>query len=963
MKQKITLMLVCLFGLLTKAAAAVDSDLLNLVTKPSSVTIKSLTNDEAYPWEKQDDGSFKRTANIGGTYLYNNKTSDITLEMSCTHPTYITFSYVQSLYSTGNDQSRTYRDGVWWTTNSSNTAEGSTSTTGYILEPGTHTIKFSFCPYFGYSEYFVTLKSIKIEDLEDKYVKITLSAPGTLGEEALGKVATLPDMKWLKISGAMNADDWAKIRQMTSLQALDMTDVPTTEIPASAFTNNSFSYYAFPKTLKKIGQEAFYSRYLTGTITLPEGLEEIGYRAFRGNRIFSCTLPSTVTTLGNQAFYENTYLQDFTFNSNTTIVPEYFLYRCTSLKTVSGLENVKTFGNYCFSGCTALTSVGTTKPTTINQEAFYNCKNLQTFDFSEITSISSSSFAYCNSFVEINLPKITSLGSSCFYDCTGITKVTLSDKITTMPSHGFYSCDNLKEVNLGTSVSSFSDNTFYECYNITKIYCNAPAPPSVTSSYPFYYTIPTSATLYVPEYAMASYKLDTYWSKFTSVDKNPNPTSSLTLSKALTLTSGIRIPGAPDITLNSGGKMTINGDAEQNVGKYVAYCQNDETYSASLISRCANMASESSEVRYWLSSGYWYFICMPFDVEVSSITTTNGAAIAIRYYDSEGRAANGSTGNWKNVASDATLKAGQGYIFSASTGCYAYLPATDATHNAIFESTAKKTTLKAYATATTADANWNLVGNPYQSYYDIYYMDYSAPITVWNTSNKTYSAYSVADDNFALLPLQAFFVQKPDAVSAITFNPLGRQHNTTIDHSASAAKGDVKSRKIINLTLSNGETEDATRVVVNPMASDEYDMENDASKMMTMETTPQLYTIANDIQYAINEGAQASGKVQIGMWMPATGTYTISAPRADADIQLLDNGTPVTLPYTFEANEGTDDSRFVMVINNKTTDNYELQITNYQNTNEQSPIYDITGRRVSNTSKGVYIINNKKVAK
>ena len=904
---------------------------------------RSLTNDEAYPWEKQEDGSFKRIGNYGS---YSNKASEITLEMSCAHPTIISFSYVQSLYYSGSDKLNTIRDGIVWTTNTSNTAEGSTSSNSYILEPGTHTIKVSFRPYYGSNSTVVTLKSIKIEDLEDKYITINLSAPGTLGEEALGKVATLPDMRYLKLSGAMNADDWAKIRQMTSLQALDMENVPITEIPASAFTNNYFTYYVFPKTLKKIGQEAFYNRPLSGKLPLPEGLEEIGYRAFRGNKFFSCTLPSTVTTLGNEAFYENSYLQDFTFNSSTTTVPEYFLYRCTSLQTVSGLENVKTFGNYCFSGCTALTSVGTTKPITINKEAFYNCKSLQTFDFSEITSIGTNSFAYCNSFVEINLPKITSLSDNCFYDCDGITKVTLSDKISTIPYYGFGSCDNLKEVNLGTSVSSFKEYAFSSCPNITKIYCNAPAPPSVYTNYlPFNSSIPTSATLYVPEYAMASYKLDPYWSKF-----------SLTLSKALTLTSGIRIPGAPDITLNSGGKMTINGDAEQNVGKYVAYCQDSETNSASLISRCANMASESSEVRYWLSSGYWYFICMPFDVEVSTITTTNGAAIAIRYYDSEGRAANGSTGNWKNVASDATLKAGQGYIFSASTGCYAYLPATDATHNAIFESTAKKTTLKAYATATTADANWNLVGNPYQSYYDIYYMDYSAPITVWNTSNKTYSAYSVADDNFALLPLQAFFVQKPDAVSAITFNPLGRQHNTTIDHSASAAKGDVKSRKIINLTLSNGETEDATRVVVNPMASDEYDMENDASKMMTMETTPQLYTIANDIQYAINEGAQASGKVQIGMWMPATGTYTISAPRADADIQLLDNGTPVTLPYTFEANEGTDDSRFVMVINNVTTDNYELQITNYQNTNEQSPIYDITGRRVSdNSRKGMYL--------
>ena len=957
MKQKFTLMLVCLFALLTKAAAAVDSDLLNLVTKPSNVTITSLTNDPTYPWEMQEDGSFKRAANIG-TY----RTSDITIEMSCTHPTYISFSYVQSLYSTS-DETRTYRDGIQWTRNNSTTAEGKTSSTGYILEPGTHTIKFSlYSSYYGYASTYVFLKSIKIEDLEDKYITINLSAPGTLGEEALEKVATLPDMRYLKLSGAMNADDWAKIKQMTSLQALDMTDVPITEIPASAFTSNSFTYYAFPKTLKKIGQDAFYNRPLSGTITLPNGLEEIGYRAFYGNKIFSCELPSTVTTLGTYAFYNNTYLQYFTFNSNTTNVPSYFLYNCTSLKTVSGLENVTTFGEYCFASCSALTSVGTTKPKTINRCAFDGCRSLQTFDFSEITSTGDYAFNNCDAFKEIDLPKITSLGQYSFQDCDGIAKVTLSDYITTIPYDCFYSCDNLIEVTLGTSVSYFAEYAFSSCPNIKRIYCNAPAPPSIysTSYPPFNTSIPTSANLYVPEYAMSSYKLDNYWSKFTSVDKNPNPTTSLTLSKALTLTSGIRITGTPDITINTGGKMTINGDAEQTVGKFLAYCQNDNTNSASIISRCANMTSTSSEMRYYLGSGYWYFICMPFDVKVSDITATNGAAFVVRYYDSASRA-NGNSGNWKNVESDATLKAGQGYIFSASTGCWLYFPATDATHNAVFESTAKKTTLKTYATSTSADANWNLVGNPYLAYYDIYYMDYSAPITVWNTSNKTYSAYSVADDDFVLLPLQAFFVQKPDAVSAITFNPLGRQHNTTIDHSASAAKGELKSRKIINLTLSNGETEDATRVVVNPMATDGYDMENDASKMMTMETTPQLYTISGDVQYAINEGQQVSGKVQIGMWMPTAGTYTISAPRADADIQILDNGTPVTLPYTFEANEGTDDNRFMMVINNNVTGIDKL--LQFNMTNDESPVYDLTGRRVSNTSKGIYIINNKKVVK
>ena len=131
MKQKITLMLVCLFGLLTKAAAAVDSDLLNLVTKPSNVTITSLTNDPAYPWEMQEDGSFKRIGNYGS---YSNKASEITLEMSCAHPTIISFSYVQSLYYSGSDKLNTIRDGIVWTTNTSNTAEGSTSSNSYMLQ-------------------------------------------------------------------------------------------------------------------------------------------------------------------------------------------------------------------------------------------------------------------------------------------------------------------------------------------------------------------------------------------------------------------------------------------------------------------------------------------------------------------------------------------------------------------------------------------------------------------------------------------------------------------------------------------------------------------------------------------------------------------------------------------------------------------------------------------------------------
>ena len=66
------------------------------------------------------------------------------------------------------------------------------------------------------------------------------------------------------------------------------------------------------------------------------------------------------------------------------------------------------------------------------------------------------------------------------------------------------------------------------------------------------------------------------------------------------------------------------------------------------------------------------------------------------------------------------------------------------------------TQLQAHEAAASANKGWNYVGNPYPTYYDIYYMDFTAPVTVWDGS--TYRAYSIVDDNLVLRPMQSFFV-------------------------------------------------------------------------------------------------------------------------------------------------------------------------------------------------------------
>lgn len=957
MKKRLLLMAVALVGTLANVMA--DDDLTSFVTKASSVTITSSTNDTNNPWVIEDGVLHSTNSGANGT------TAAVWYKFTCEHPTIVTMTYDRS-FANASSQMRIYRNGSQWTYYTNN-AENATYTLRFPA--GENNFGFALYNWWTSSPNEVRMHSIDIADVEDMYTDITLSAPGTLGTEVLGEFSTLPDAKYLRISGAMNSTDWATMKNLTGLIALDMTGVTNTEIPASAFTSNgSLSFYKFPSAVTTIGTSAFEGRVLYGPIDIPATVTSIGNRAYYNcDYISSVNISDNVTSLGENIFYDCDRLRSIHIGTGITATPTYFAYNCDSLTYVTGAANVSTVGSQSFLYCYYLESVGQMKPTRVNTEAFYYCHRLEAIDLGETTNIGSSAFRECDSLKVIDMTNVTSMSNNAFYGCESIERVEFNDRITTIPDNAFAYCNKLKEVVLGASVRSIGSNAFY--YNssngyMTKVYVNSPAPPTVSSN-PFQYN--SATVLYVPEYAMTSYKLHDYWSKYTVVEPNTNPVEGLVLYSDLNLTSNARIPNTPNMELgwanNIGGKLVVNGNNAQAFAKYTQYATL-ESYSPCLISRCENMTCEGSEIRYWCANAntYWYYVAMPFDVNVSDIYTRNGANFACRYYDGMNRADNSTGNSWKDVSPQSTLKKGQGYIFCVSAADYICLPATSESKDDIFLSTAYTTTLNDYASEVSADAGWNLVGNPYPCFYDIYYMDYTAPLTVWNTNNKTFTAYSVADDDLALTPLQAFFVQKPSNVNAITFQPLGRQTSNVIEHNVGikAAAPMASPRKVVNLLLSDGLTEDRTRIVVNPYASDSYEAETDASKMMSHEAH-QFYSLRGGVQYAINEGQQADGNVALGLWTPAQGTYTISCSRADADVELLDNGQAVQMPYTFSAEQGTTEGRFSIRI--LAGDATGISST-LQTSAEENAIYDLSGRRVAGTAaKGIYINNGKKVLK
>lgn len=965
MKKRIFMLAVLILSGLQFAVAAIDEQLRALITASDDIEVTEVTNDEANPW-KVENGMASTTHGKTTT----NVTATITIKFKAKG--YISFQYSDTFDPWTDDDYKIVKlDDVTYANNYEKHTTPTTFTHYISLEEGEHVLTFSHWhknPTTGNYSQVLSIGNIRLETIESMYKTIHLSAPGTLGVEALSHVNTLPEMRALRLSGKMNASDWNDISKMTGLVAIDMTNVDVETIPANAFTKTVIRFIDFPKTLKTIGSSAFYDKLLTGPLVLPEGLDSIASEAFYRNYITDVTIPASVRVINSSAFRGNASLVSVTLGSGLTSISSTCFYECSNLAIVKGGENVKTIANNAFKNCKLLTSAADLAPVSVGDYAFQSCEKLESFNFSNIKTYGREAFEYCYALKEADLSTATSLGIECFYNCYNLKKVKLGDNITTIPGGSFSQCHALEEVILGSSINSLGNNCFgnNQANALKRVYITAPAPPAVGST-SFY--SPTSVTLYVPEYAMVSYKLDNYWSKFTKVEPNPNTPDKVNLYKKLELTSNARIPNSPDIFIGKGGALIVNGNNPQAFGKYLQYLSiGDPELSSSLISRCEAITSAASQFNFGIGStsgyGYWYYICMPYDVKRSDIILPEGTSIAVRYYDSESRATNGATGNWKDVAADGILRKGQGYIFRTNNTADVGFPATEETHNDIFCSEAVTTPLVQYPAVESANAGWNLVGNPYPCFYDIYYMDFAAPITTWDVGNRTYKAYSATDDNFVLTPLQAFFVQKPELVDAITFQPAGRQINKTIDHSALAMRRAASSkqvqRKLVDVALTCADRTDRTRVVVNANASDDFCADNDAVKMMAYEGTPQIYTIAGADQLAVNEGAHRDGSVALGMYLPADDAYTIAVDRDELGAKLLDYGVEVEMPYTFSAAEGCLDDRFTLTFEAPTTGINTVAT----DADADNAIYTIDGRRVNSTAqKGIYIQNHKKIVK
>ena len=269
-----------------------------------------------------------------------------------------------------------------------------------------------------------------------------------------------------------------------------------TAIGYAAFSDCPLTSFTLPTSLKDLdhlyGGYGFIFRNCLQLkeIIVPDGSELTNIYQFGAPNLETFTFKgsSNVTTIGNNAFKDHVDLTELHFPSTVKTLGNQAFMGCTNLESVTfegGEAEITFIGNAAFAECGLKSFEVPNKVETIGNEAFRNCDVLATVSVPSVTrSIDPLAFRGCTTMTAINVDKKNQTYSSS--DGILLTKnketlvifpmgkansnfTLLPPSITKIGNHAFYQNDKLENVTIPNKVTTIGDRAFGLCPNLNTV--------------------------------------------------------------------------------------------------------------------------------------------------------------------------------------------------------------------------------------------------------------------------------------------------------------------------------------------------------------------------------------------------------------------------------------------------------------------------------------------------------------